>query len=111
MAPELNRAAPRACKRRMESAVTLLPLPDSPTTPRLSPSAMAKDTSSTAVLQPRSPRNWTVRFSISSNGAAISDAALQAWVEEVAQAVAEQIEAERGQGDAETGKQHHPPRL
>src|ERR1700678_3463474 len=109
MAPELNRAAPRACRRRIESALTLLPLPISPTTPRLSPSAMSNDTPSTAVLQPLSPRNWTVRSSTESSGAAISALALQSRIEDVAQAVAEQIEAQRGQSDAETRKQHHPP--
>src|SRR5271170_5225272 len=99
IAPELNRAAPRACNRRIESAVTLLPLPDSPTTPRLSPSAMSNETPSTAVLQPRSPRNWTVRSSTERSGGAISALPLQSRVEDVAQAVPQKIQAERSQGD------------
>src|SRR6267154_2626843 len=64
------RVVARSCSRRMESAVTLLPLPDSPTTPTQSPSPMSIDTPSTAVTQPASTRNCTVRSRIASSGAA-----------------------------------------
>src|SRR6202034_4308315 len=53
--------------------------------------------------------NWTVRSSTERSGEAISALPLQSRIEDVAQTVAEQIEAERGQSDAETRKQHHPP--
>ena len=61
MRPLTMRELPLACSRSIDSAVTLLPLPDSPTMPRQSPSAMSNETSSIAVIQPRSVRNWTVR--------------------------------------------------
>ena len=45
----------------MVSAVTLLPLPDSPTMPRTSPGCSENDTSSTALISPRSVANAVVR--------------------------------------------------
>ena len=48
------------------SAVTLFPLPLSPTTPSTSPGATERQTSSTAVTSPRPVRNATVSPSISS---------------------------------------------
>src|SRR6202158_4534076 len=99
-----------SCSRRMESAVTLLPLPDSPTTPTQSPSPMSIDTPSTAVTQPASTRNCTVRSRIESNGAAATlVASLQARVQNIAQRVAEEIHAERRKTDGYAWKQHHPP--
>jgi hypothetical protein len=40
--------------RRIERAVTLLPQPDSPTTPRVCPGRMANDAPSTALTTPSS---------------------------------------------------------
>src|SRR3954447_16474134 len=101
----------RACSPRIESAVTLLPLPDSPTTPTQSPASTSSETSSIAVTQPVSTRNWTVRLRMARSGAIKSIASLQAGVEHVAERVAEQIEAQCGEADGDAGKQHHPPGL
>src|SRR5215813_15443510 len=43
--------------RMIESAVTLLPHPDSPTTPRTDPGSISNDTSSTAATGPSSSKN------------------------------------------------------
>ena len=52
----------------MVSAVTLLPLPDSPTMPRISPSSSENETSSTAVISPREVANAVVRLVTESRG-------------------------------------------
>ena len=54
----------------MDMAVTVLPQPDSPTSPRVSPGARSKLTPATALTLPRSPAKFTVRSCTSSNGAA-----------------------------------------
>src|SRR5258708_22319124 len=106
------RALPRPWSRRIDSALTLLPLPDSPTMPRHSRGCTAKLTSSTTVSQPASPRNWTVRLSTASSGpGAISGLDLEARIEHVAQPVAEQVHAERRQAYRGPGEQHDPPGL
>src|SRR5262249_26921941 len=50
----------------IESAVTLLPHPDSPTTPRIDPGSISNDTSSTAATGPSSSRNSVRSFRTSS---------------------------------------------
>src|SRR5215472_13457077 len=52
--------------------VTLLPEPDSPTMPSVSPSATVKDTPSTALTTPSSVRKLTLRLRTSSSGSAIT---------------------------------------
>ena len=49
---------------------TLLPDPDSPTTPSVSPRAMENVTPSTALTSPSSVGNWTFRSLTSSSGSA-----------------------------------------
>ena len=51
-----RRSAPEGSgtSRMMERAVTLLPQPDSPTTPRVSPPRISKSTPSTALTTPSS---------------------------------------------------------
>src|SRR3977135_3369728 len=64
----LKRRLPRAmrpggCTRRMiDSAVTDLPLPDSPTSPSVSPARISKLTSSTAGTGPMGRSKTVVRF-------------------------------------------------
>src|SRR3954453_7150935 len=53
----------------IESAVTLLPDPDSPTIPRVSPSSRVKDTPSTAFTTPSGVKNWVLRFLTCSSSA------------------------------------------
>ena len=50
--PPTTRPARRGSRRMMESAVTLLPQPDSPTMPSVSPAAIVKLTPSTARVDP-----------------------------------------------------------
>src|SRR5918911_5260014 len=52
------------------SQVTLLPDPDSPTTPSVSPGEMASETPSTAFTTPSSVGKWTLRSFTSSRGSA-----------------------------------------
>src|SRR4051794_31529126 len=111
MAPLGVRVVARSCNCRIESAVTLLPLPDSPTMPTQSPSATSSETLSIAVTQPESTRNCTVRSRSESSGAVTSVASLEPRIEHVAERVADEIEAERGEADGDAGEQHHPPRL
>ena len=54
----------------MDMAVTVLPQPDSPTRPRVSPGARSKLTPATARTRPRAAAKLTVRSRTSSNGAA-----------------------------------------
>src|SRR6184192_3002698 len=67
MSVPLNRICPpvmrpgSCTRRRMESAVTLLPQPDSPTMPRVSPGCKSKLTPSTALTTPSSVKNWVLR--------------------------------------------------
>ena len=54
---------PGGCTRRMiDSAVTDLPLPDSPTSPSVSPAPISKLTSSTAVTAPAGVSKTVVRL-------------------------------------------------
>src|ERR1700682_527764 len=56
----------------MLSAVTDLPQPDSPTTPRVSPFSMYRSTPSTARTTPSSVKKYVLRFLTSSRRSAIS---------------------------------------
>src|SRR5215472_1192931 len=78
---------------RMEFAVTDLPQPLSPTIARVSRCSTQNDTPSTARATPSRVPKWVCKFSISSS--AIGSWPLgQAWVERIAQPVAEQIDRE-----------------
>jgi hypothetical protein len=55
-----------------ESAVTLLPQPDSPTTPTVLPASTLKLTPSTARTRPSSVSNSVTRPSIASSGSALT---------------------------------------
>src|ERR1700752_292863 len=59
-------------KRMTESAVTLLPDPDSPTMATVSPARTSKDTWSTAVRRPRSLLKRVVRLRTCSRGGAMA---------------------------------------
>src|SRR5262245_3172242 len=90
----------------IDSEVTLLPQPDSPTSPRTSPVSIVKLTPSTARSSP-----WLVAKWVSSPSTDRRDATshLQPWVERVTQPVAQQIHGEDGQHDGEPGKRREPP--
>jgi hypothetical protein len=70
MAPPTTLPGGSATSRRTESAVTLLPHPDSPTTPKVSPLRTVQETPSTARTMPAPVKKWVRKSSISSSGAA-----------------------------------------
>ena len=88
------------------SAETVLPEPDSPTTPSDWRSAIANETPRTTRLKPPGTGRSTLSFSTSTS----ITARAQLRVERVAQAVAEQVEAEHGEGDREPRKHCEPRR-
>src|SRR6516164_4443532 len=70
MVPPTIRPGGSATRRRTDSAVTLLPHPDSPTTPNVSPLCTSYETPSTARTTPAAVKKWVCKFSISSSGEA-----------------------------------------
>src|ERR1700723_2973632 len=66
MLPPRMRAGGRGSSPMIARAVTLLPLPDSPTMPRISPFSRVKETFSMAVTSPLPVRNAVVRSRTSS---------------------------------------------
>src|ERR1700730_8606037 len=96
----------------MVIAVTIFPLPDSPTMPREARGATSKVTSSIAVSHPCSPRNRTVSSRTDSSvPSATSGLDLQARIKHVAQPVAQQVHTECGKADGDPREQHDPPCL
>src|SRR5579859_7568204 len=95
-------------KRIVESAVMLLPDPDSPTTPTTSPSPIENETPSRIVRPP----TLVLRPSISSTGFGAISATLEleARIEHVAQPVTHQVHAEHRDGDDQARKQRDPGR-
>src|ERR1700716_400545 len=93
------------------SDVTDLPEPDSPTMPSVSPLATEILTCCTALMMPRRVANSTVRSLTSSSGCAVivlsSSSPLRS--DDVAQTVAEQVEAEYRDHQRKPGKQRDPP--
>src|SRR5271155_3947673 len=88
--------APSGVRAIRASAVIVLPEPDSPTTPRLSPSASENDVRSTTRCEPRGVGRSTAS---SATSRSILSPRLQFRIERVAQAVAEKIEAEHAERD------------
>src|SRR5512134_1653063 len=77
---------------RIEKPVTVLPQPDSPTRPSTSPGRTSKLTSSTARATPARVKKWVFRSCTS------RVLALKARVQDVAQAVADEVDAhDRGE--------------
>src|SRR5581483_9171170 len=100
--PATMRAGGIATSLRTESAVTVLPQPDSPTTPSVSPAAIARSTPSTARTMPSSVEKCTLRPRISSSGAKSHH---PARVERIAQPVADEVDRQHGEKDRAAGKQ------
>src|SRR2546430_10887061 len=114
---------------RIESAVIVLPQPDSPTMPSVSPASMCSETPSTARTTPREVKNCVCRSSTCSRiwpnlAPELLWLVLHTRVERVAQPVAHKREREHGErhrdagedhlarvGEASTvsGLDHHPP--
>src|SRR6266511_3644016 len=89
----------RASKPSTASDVTLLPQPDSPTMPSVSPRAMSNEMPLTAYTVPRRVENSTRR---SSTLRSDSLAATKLRVERLAQAVADEVEPEDRDDDGDT---------
>src|SRR3990172_10410663 len=100
-----------ACRELMSPItvrkVTLLPEPDSPTTPRVSPGLIENETPSTALTRPSSVGKETRRSLTSSRGSGIRGHAL-VGVEGVAEPVAEEVHAERGEQDHQPREPQEP---
>src|ERR1700733_14184758 len=77
--------------------------------PSVSPLATAMLTCCTAFTMPRRVENSTVRSLTSSSGSAVIDLRPPLRVDQIAQAVAEQVEAEHRDHQRSAGKERHPP--
>src|SRR6266851_4254 len=110
MRPAVTRAAASRMPM-MAKAVTDFPEPDSPTMPSVSPRDSEKPTRSSARTVPERVRNSTARSSISSSAMSLIGACscAHAGIDNVAQAVAEQVEAEDGKHQSDAGKECAPP--
>ena len=84
------------------SDVTLFPQPDSPTIPSVSPGAMSNEIPLTACTVPRLVQNSTAQV-LDREERLASVTAAQLRVERLAQAVADQVEAEHGDHDRDAG--------
>src|SRR5215472_14103190 len=95
---------------RMVLASVVLPQPDSPTRPMISPVRIVRLTPSSTLAAPASVTKETRRVSTSrrlSPGVATSDP----WIEDIAQAVAQKIEAHHDQENGKARRQRGPPGL
>src|SRR5262249_42294918 len=92
----------------IEAAVTDLPEPVSPASPTISPSSISKSRPSITRSSPARMKK-DVRRPLSSSRAMVSLCAPPAWVEDVLQPVAEQVETEYRDRDREARKRIDPP--
>src|SRR3546814_6964668 len=93
----------------IERKICVLPEPDSPATPRVSPAAMRKETSFTACTSP----SWVAKrvSSLPTSRMAVMSAIPLSpvlGIERVAQAVADEVEGEEGGGQEERREDQHP---
>src|SRR5689334_17375130 len=105
--PSTMRPGGDGTKRSTESAVTLLPQPDSPTTARVSPAPTSKETPSTARTTPSRVKKCVRRSSMARSGAfngRVSHAARKPGIERIAQAVADQVHRQHGQRQEDAGE-------
>src|SRR5438309_11093804 len=109
---------PGRCTRpRTDIAVTLLPQPDSPTMPSVSPGYSSKLTSRTALTSPSSVKKDVLRFLTSSTGPVnplprllgCVALALLSGVERVPKAVSEEVERQQRNRQSYRGNQCDVP--
>src|SRR6202167_491940 len=102
---------PLGSRFMIDRAVMVLPQPDSPTMPRVSPSSTCKVTPSTACTTPCLSWMWVRRSSISSS--AVTWLAflplLQPGLERVAERVADEVERDARQDDRDARRVNQPP--
>src|SRR5216683_8231193 len=128
--PPTIRPGGSGTSRMSESAVTLLPQPDSPTIARVSPGASEKLMRSTALTTPRRVKKNVCRSSTASKASDAADGAAgfascslavtvmgsgrpsvaQARIEQIAQRIAEQVGAEHHEADGDAREDHQPGR-
>src|SRR5262249_51540488 len=101
ISPEI-RALPAGCKPMIDRAVTLLPEPDSPTTPSRRPRSSRSDRPSTALTTPSSVGKRTFRSRTSKN-MSVPHPGVDDRVE--------QVHDEVGHDDEDAADQHHPEHL
>src|SRR5580704_994864 len=110
--PPTMRATFSGRSRMTDNAVTLLPQPDSPTMPSVSPAATSKLTPSTARVTPSALKKCVLRlrtlrsFSLTS----LSQASREARVEVVAQAVTHEVDGEHHEREREPRREDRPGR-
>src|SRR3979411_3029802 len=90
------------------SAVTDLPLPDSPTMPRVSLALSSNETPSTAFTTPSGVENWVLRSWTSRRGPGKASYLPEPWIESVADRIAEKVSGKDGEEDQYTGPDHQP---
>src|SRR5215813_370521 len=106
--PATMRPGGDAMSLRMESEVTLLPQPDSPTTASVSPTDTENETPSTARTTPSRVKKCVCKSSISSSGLGLAiglHVASKAGIERIAHAVAQEIDRQDGQRQKNAGKE------
>ncbi len=100
MRPELRVSWPFGSRPITACDVTDLPEPDSPTTQTISPGLTSSDRSSTAFARSPPPGRRTVRLLMERTGPLIaSHPPRELRIEPVAQAVAEHVDAQDGDGE------------
>src|SRR5262245_45255244 len=110
--PLRMRAGPAGRMPRIARASVVLPQPLSPTRPTTSPGAMSRLMPSRTWAMPPSVTKSTRRPRTESRSAiACGAAAAQPRVEDVTQAVAQQIEAHHGEKDGQARRRRVPPRI
>src|SRR5919109_5496003 len=98
--PESTRPL-RASSPRIASEVTLLPQPDSPTIPNVSPGAMSNEMPLTACTVPRRVQKRTWRSSTERSASLATRAQLR--IQRLAEPVTDQVEAEHREHDRDAG--------
>src|SRR6266404_9893257 len=110
--PPRMRVAPAGRMPRMARASVVLPHPLSPTRPTTSPGPTSRVMpSSTCATPPSVTKSTLSPRTESSSGIGGRAAPAQPWVEDVAQPVAEQVEAHDGEEDGEARRRGVPPRV
>src|SRR6201989_1862746 len=102
----------RSRMRITAEEVSALPDTDSPTMPPVPPLATRTSTSSTARTTPRRVENSTVRSATSSSGTVsvtTPNSGSPLRIDDVTQAIAEQVEAEHRDHQRGAGKERDPP--
>src|SRR5579871_2815772 len=92
----------------MASDVMLLPLPDSPTRPRISPRSMENEMPETISTGLADGPMETVRSRTASISALPAEHFAKPRVETVAQSITNQVQRKRGQHDHHAGKEQQP---